>query len=260
MLLLALALTAAVPDLDAARKAYVDVDYARCRDKSQAALLQPGSQKDRVEAWRLVGLCAAAQNDTDAAREAFRMMLAIDGDARLPEGLSPRFTSSFREAKGSWVGITPLRLSVASEEVGDALRTVRVKIDDQAELVARIAWRGPSGALSTPVKKAPQVELELPNGVDVVVVAFDKAQGEVAQLSLPAHKADTTSPLDPIEDGAGDGADGAEEEGEGSALPFIIAGGVVGAVVVVGAAAGVAVAVFSPPQRVNLKTDVTFSE
>lgn len=255
MLALALALLSAVPDLEAAQKAYVDVDYAKCRDKAQSALLQPGVVKDRVDAWRLAGLCAAATGDTDDAREAFRMMLAIDKDAKLPEGLSPRFTSSFREAKGSWVGTTPLLLSIASEEVGKDNRTVRIKIDDEAELVSRIAWRSPAGALSPPVKKAAQVELELPNGVDVVVVALDKAQGEVAQLSLPARKTDTSSPLDekPKEEKV-------VEEDAGSAFPYIVAGGIVGGLVVVGAAAGVAVVVFSPPSKVNFKTDVLFAD
>lgn len=256
MLVLALALVAAVPDLEAAQKAYVDVDYARCRDKAQAALLQPATLKERVDAWRLSGLCAAATGDTDGAREAFRMMLAIDGNAKLPEGLSPRFTSSFREAKGSWVGTTPLALSIASEEVGKDARTVRVKIDDEAELVSKIAWKGPSGTLSAPVKKAPQVELELPNGVDVVVVALDKAQGEVATLTLPARKTDTSSPLD--EKPKADADKVVDEDGGGSL--GVVVGASVAAIVVVGAAAVVAGVLFSPPQKVNLKTDVVFAE
>ena len=253
-LLLPLALLAAVPDLEAAQKAYVDVDYAKCREKSQQALLQPGSMSDRVDAWRLLALCSAAVGETDDARDAFRMMIAIDKDAKLPEGLSPRFTSSYREAKGSWVGTTPLALSVVSEQTEKSSRAVRIKVEDDANLVAKIAWRGPSGSLSSPVKKADVIELELPISVDIVVVALDKTAGEVAELSLPARGADTSSPLDPkpIE------PEIAEEEG--SALPFIIAGGVLGAVVVVGAAAGVAAVLFSPPQSVNLRTDVVFAD
>ncbi len=254
MLLLVLAVATAVPDLEAAQKAYVDVDYARCRDRAQAALLQPGSVPDRVGAYRLVGLCSAAHGDTDDARDAFRLMLAIDKDARLPDGLSPRFTSSYREAKGSWVGTTPLMLSIASEVIGKDGRTVRIKVEDAAEIVTKVAWRGPSGAMSSPVKKAPQIELELPNGVDIVVVGLDKAQGEVALLDLPARKTDTASPLDPEEK-----PQPVVDEDQGSALPFIIAGSVAGAVVIA-AAAGAAVVLFSPPQTVDLTTDVVFAD
>ena len=246
-------LTAAVPDLDAAQKAYIDLDYARCREKSQQALLQAGTLKERVETWRLCALCSAAVGETDAAREAFRMMIAIDKDARLPEGLSPRFTSSYREAKGSWVGTTPLSLSVASEQLDRNSRTVRVKVEDDAALVAKLAWRGPSGALSSPVRKADIVEFELPTSVDIVIVALDKAAGEVGQLLLPAQRSDQSSRLDPKP-----AAPVLEEEG--SALPLIVAGGVLGAVVLVGAAAGVALALFSPPQSVNLRSEVIFAD
>ncbi len=254
MLMLVALVIAGVPDLEAAQKAYVDVDYARCREKSQQALLEPGALKERVDAWRLLGMCSAAIGEADDARDAFRMMIAIDRDAKLPEGLSPRFTSSYREAKGSWVGTTPLGLSIASEQTDKNSRTVRIKVDDDAGLAAKIAWRGPSGSLSSPVKKADVVELELPISVDIVVVALDKAAGEVALLSLPARGADTSSPLDPRP-----AAPPVVEEDLGS-LPFIIAGGVLGAVVVVGAVVGVAVVLLSPPQSVNLKTDVVFAD
>lgn len=245
---------AAVADLDAAQKAYVDVDYARCRDRAQAALLQPGTVKDRVNAQRLVGLCSAAQGEVDDAREAFRLMLALDPTAKLPDGLSPRFTSSYREAKGSWVGVTPLALVVDSEELGDNGRVVRVRVEDAAELVHKIAWRGPAGSLSTPVKKAAVLELEVPQTVDVDVVALDRALGEVFVLTLPARTATDESKLD----AALPPAAVAEDDG-GSALPFIIGGAIVGAVVVVGAAAGVAALVFAPAPTVSLKTDVAFN-
>jgi hypothetical protein len=246
---------AAVADLDAAQKAYVDVDYARCRDRAQAALLQPGTVKDRVNAQRLVGLCSAAQGEVDDAREAFRLMLALDPTAKLPDGLSPRFTSSYREAKGSWVGVTPLALVVDSEELGDNGRVVRVRVEDAADLVHKIAWRGPAGALSTPMKKAAVLELEVPQTVDVDVVALDKALGEVFVLTLPARKATGESKLDAA---LPPPAAVAEDDG-GGALPFIIGGAIVGAVVVVGAAAGVAALVFAPTPTVSLKTDVAFN-
>jgi hypothetical protein len=230
----------AAPDLEAAQKAYVDVDYAKCREKAQTALLQPGSLKDRVDAFKLLGLCSAAVGETDAAREAFRMMIAIDKDAKLPEGLSPRFTSSYREAKGSWVGTTPLALSIASEQTDKNSRTVRIKVADDAGLAARIAWRGPSGALSPPVKKSDLIELELPISVDIVVVALDKAAGEVALLPLPARGADKRSPIDEKP------KDPIPEDESSSMLPLVI-GGVAAGVVVVGAAAGFAVLLFSPP-------------
>ena len=71
-LLVALTVAAAPSaELSAAQKAYADVDYGRCLEKARAALGQPGSLPDRVSAWKLVGLCAAAEGETDVARAAF---------------------------------------------------------------------------------------------------------------------------------------------------------------------------------------------
>jgi hypothetical protein len=251
--LLPLLFAAATSDLAAAQKAYADVEYARCRDKARAALQVPATRAERVDAWRLAGLCAAAEGDTEDAREAFRAMLAIDKDARLPDGLSPRFTSSFREAKGSWVGVVPLALAVDREDVDRDGRTVRVRVEDAAELVARLAWRGPGGALSQPVKKAPLVELELPAAVDVTVIALDAQDGEVATLELPARKTDTSTAIDPT---PAPSTAVAEDDG----VPWLVVGGVAGAVLVVGAVGGVVAVLASQPPPVTLKTDVVFAE
>ncbi|HEY4219860.1 MAG TPA: hypothetical protein VGO62_00925, partial [Myxococcota bacterium] len=61
-----------------AQRAYADVDYAKCKDEAQHALAAPGDKPARVDAYKYLGLCDAALNDTDKAREAFKRMLAID--------------------------------------------------------------------------------------------------------------------------------------------------------------------------------------
>jgi len=255
MLVALLMVVAAVSDLDAAQKAYADVEYQRCRDRAQAALLVPGSVDERVRAYRLLGLCAAATNDTDTAREAFRLMLAIDPTARLQDGLSPRFTSSFREAKGSWVGTTPLALTLKEEAIKGSTRTVTVGLADDAELVAKIGWRAPGGTEGKAVKASSLVELELPAGPEIVVVAFDKAGGEVALLTLPAASAPATlNPLDPTTQ-----PPAAASNDDGAVWPFVV-GGVAGGLLVVGGATALVVVLLSPPSQVTLKTDVAFAD
>ena len=255
MLVALLVLMAAAADLDAAQKAYVDVDYQRCRDRAQAALLVPATITERVSAYRLLGLCAAATNDADDAREAFRMMLAIDPAARLPEGLSPRFTSSFREAKGSWVGTTPLALTLKDEAIKGSTRTVTIAVADDAELVTKIGWRAAGGTEGKAVKVASLVELELPAGPQVVVVALDKTGGEVATLTLPAATAPTAvNPLDPTTQ-----PPPAASSDDGAVWPFVV-GGVAGGLLVVGGATALVVVLLSPPSQVTLKTDVAFAD
>jgi hypothetical protein len=245
-------LAVAPNELVAAQKAYGDFEYARCRDKARAALLLPATRADRVESYRLLGLCSAAEGDTEAARDAFQLMLAIDKDARLPDGLSPRFTSSFREAKGSWVGVVPLALSLDGDEVDGDGRVVRVRVEDAADLVEKIAWRSEGGVLSRPVKRADVLDLSVPANAPVTIVALDARAGEVALLEVAAKRAVDEGPLDEPKTIASTTDD--------QPFPWLAVGGVVGGVVVVGVGVAVGAAVLSTPPQVTLVPSVAFAE
>lgn len=237
-------------ELTAAQKAYADVDYGRCLEKARAALGQPGSLADRVATWKLVGLCAAAEGETDVARDAFQMMLTLDRDARLPDGLSPRFTSSFREAKGALMETTPLALKLVKDDVRGARRVLRVRVDDTSDLVARVGFRPKGGGLEAPVKKSVELELDVPAAVDVEVVGLDRAGGEVVVLAVTGVGSGPAKDL--VE------APPAVVE-EGGPFPWLIVGGVAGAVVLVGTGAAVLAVALAPPQAVTLRTDIAFS-
>ncbi len=248
--LIVLALTTAAADgsLAQAQRAYTAVEYGKCKDEAQEALAEPGTRAERVDAWRLLALCQAALGDTDAAREAFKHMLAVDWSARLPDGLSPRFTSSFREAKGSFGGVAPLSLAVADERVDGGTRVVKLKISDELELVHKVGWRGAAGSEGTPVRAAPLLQLELPAEVDVTVFALDRAGGEVTTLELLAAKAEAPPPPPPDDEVAGGG------------FPWVGVAIGAGAVLLAAAAAGGAAYVLLQPQTVGLKSDVVFGE
>ncbi len=246
-LVLAATPVAAEGPLSLAQRAYAGVEYGKCRDEAQRALDEPGDQQARVDAWRLLGLCQAALGDTDMAREAFKRMLAVDWGAKLQDGLSPRFTSSFREAKGSFSGTPPLALRVVEEKVEGGTRAVKLKLTDELELVQKIAWRGAAGSSGGPVRAAPLLVLELPAEVDVTVTALDKAGGEVATLPIAAVKAVAPPPPPP---------DTVEQGG----FPWLGVAIGAGVLVVAGAAAGGAAFVLLQPQTVTLKSDVAFGE
>lgn len=237
----------AVAALSGAQRAYADVDYQKCREEAQRALTGPGDKAARVDAWRYLGLCSAALGDTEAAREAFKHMLAIDRDARLPDGLSPRFTSSYREAKGSFVTGSPLAFTVEREVVDGGIRAVRLKLTDELGLVQKIAWRGEGGSSGGPVRAAALLELELPAEADVTVVALDPQGGEVAVLLLPGKKkvAEAPPPPPPVEP-------------EDAGFPWLVVGSVAGGVIILGAVGAGVAAYFAPPQAVTVKTDVVF--
>lgn len=242
-----IAQTAQADPLADAQRAYAEVNYPRCRDDAERSLQGAGDRGARATAYRYLGLCQAALNDLDGAREAFRRMLAIDKDARLPEGLSPRFTSSYREARGSLVTAVPLALIVEQETIDGGTRSVRLKVVDELALVQQIGWRGAAGSTGGPVRTASLLELELPAEVDVTVFALDAAGGTIAELALPAHKSKPA--LAPSQTPT------TQED-----FPWLVVGATAVAVVALSAAGvGVALALL-PPAAVTLKTDVVFGD
>lgn len=237
---------AAAGALADAQRAYADVEYGKCRDDAQKALAGPAAKAERVDAWRYVGLCSAALGETNQAREAFKRMLAIDRDARLPDGLSPRFTSAFREAKGAHLS-PPLQLVVEDQTIDGGTRVVRLKVVDELGLVQKIGWRGAAGSSGGPFRAAARLELETPAEVDVTVTALDAQGGEVAILLLPGSR--------PAAQPISSAAPAVVEEG---GFPWLVVGGVAGGVLLLGAAGAAVAALLAPPQAVTVKTDVVF--
>jgi hypothetical protein len=244
IVLLAASGARAANELSAAERAYADVDYSKCRDKAQAALATPGTQAQRVQAHRLLGLCAAALSDVDVARDAFRAMLVIDHSARLPEGLSPRFTSSFREAKGSLVGRKPLLLETSGSDPLGARRLLHVQLTDELSLVHRLGWRAGDG-IETLVKPSASIDLDVPGDLSITLRAIDAAQGELAVLEVPPVTVASAVP-----------GPAAAVINEDNGPSWWLVGGVIAGVVLLGAGAGTAAAVLLPPQRVQLQVGV----
>jgi hypothetical protein len=241
----------AAGDLDAAKRAYTEVDYPRCRDKAVASLASAGTRDDRIDAHRLHGLCAAALGETEEAREAFVLMLAIDRAARLPEGLSPRFTSSFREARGSMLGKEPLALSIENSTVDEGRRIVRLRLTDDHNLVRTITTTTEAQTTPTAVKPSAVFEINVPTAVDVTIRAFDAGNGEVIRLLVPKETSEKISVIDESKPPP------VVEEDSSSGL-FVL-GGIAAGVLLVGAGAGVFAAFFLPPQSVALKSGIAFA-
>lgn len=253
-LLVVFAVTSSVDD---AKAAYAALDYQACEAAATSSLEQPGGRAQRVDAYRLLGLCTAALGDADRARDAFTRMLAIDRDAALPDGLSPRFTSAYREAKGALLDVPPTSLTVESDLKDGRVRVVRVAVVDPQDVVAKIAFRGEGGVLSAPVKKASRLELELPGEGPVELVGLDRGGGEVLVVVLPPLDAPPAAAPAPTADVAAADADADAAPG----FPWLAVGAGAAAVVVVGAAvAGGVVWALQPPSRVGFRSDVVFGD
>ena len=250
MLLLLVALAAS---LDDAKAAYAALDYAQCREGARASLAAPAPRADRVDAHRLLGLCSAALGDADTARAAFKAMLIVDREATLPDGLSPRFTSAFREAKGELLDAPPTTFSIESDGRSGRVRVVRVAVVDPEGVVARIAHRGEGGVLSPAVRKAARLELEVPGEGRVELIGLDAAGGEVVVVVL--------APLDaPAADAPPPVAAAPAPEDDGPPWLLVGAGAAAGVVLVAGAVTAGVVWALQPPSRAAFTTDVVFGE
>lgn len=244
------------PHVEGAAQAYADLDFEVCIEEAQASLEGAARRNDRINAYRLLGLCQAALGELESAREAFSNMLAIDPQATLPEGLSPRFTSAYAEAKGALIDNAPLALAVEEEREEGKARVLLVAVTDPMGLIDRVAWVDGDGETSPGLKAASKMEVPVPVDVAVGLVGLDENDGVLTELDLRA-KAEPVDPTPPPEV-----ATATEAEGNSNATLMVATG--VGAAAVVGAvvavSAVVAGAMFYTPGRVDLRGSATFAE
>jgi hypothetical protein len=169
----AFALPASADDLETARRQVEALDYRGARATLEQALLGGGNgPAELIELYRLRGEIAAALGDSAAAEEAFRRLLVLRPDARLPAGTAPKIEDRFRAAALSLPA--GARLRVRHElATGAAPRVTLVVESDPLDLVARlrVTWRVPGGpadareqagdTLAVPLPAAPRLELTL---------------------------------------------------------------------------------------------------
>lgn len=243
--------------LEEAKIAYGLLDYDSCVDAAGQSLRMEGTRSDRTEAYRYLGLCHAALGDTDVALENFIRLLAIEPEARLPDGLSPRFTSTFLEAKGFWLGREAMKFEIIEESQDGALRLIQIAIEDRKGLIQKIAWRAQNGDTGPLLKAAERMEVEVPGEIAYELVGYDEYGGELYTFVI---KEDEPPQPEPV----AQSGDEIEAEPESSILtsPFLWAGiGSVAAVGVIGAGIGVGVGIyFYEPSSVTLSSEVSIND
>lgn len=252
--------------VDEARAAYNKLDYSACAESAEQALATAGNLVMRIDSYKYLGLCSAALGETETARDAFIKMLAISPEEKLPDGLSPRFTSSYREAKGQWVDSKkPIEFTVTSDKTEEDVRTVEINIKDDAGLIVKVAQRRVGGDVSPPVRVAAKLAFEIPTNADVEIIGLDKTGGEVALLRIEKPK--TEKKFDP-NDGKGNGngetdpnkkrLDPNNPKPETDEVPWVWIGAGSGAAVLVLGTVGIVAAVLTPPSSVSLRSQIVF--
>ena len=249
------AAAATANSLKSAEEAYRSLDYDACIDNAEGALAERATLEERTNAFMYLGLCQAALSQSEEARDAFISMLAISPKKKLPPGLSPRFTSTYLEAKGEWLGKTPMTMNV--ELLEEKAQTLRVEIafEDVASLGAKIAYREIDGELSEPFRLAERMELNLPNETALELVVLDDRGGEVFVQNYGKANDKTTAEGSDTKLGEGASEVSKDEESESSSLWIWGATGAAAVVVVSGVVAGVLLF----PQSATLETSVSIA-
>lgn len=88
------------PALDRAREALDELEYRAAYDALDEALeAGTNTRAEMIEIYRLRGEVAASLGNTDDAVRAFESLLALDPDARLADGVSPKIGKPFATAR-----------------------------------------------------------------------------------------------------------------------------------------------------------------
>lgn len=100
------------PHLEQANRALGELRYSEAQTNlAQAIAWGRNSPRQLAEIYRLTGELEATLGDRAGAAEAFQRWIAIDPDAALPAGTSPKLTEPFATARAFFAGREPLRVA-----------------------------------------------------------------------------------------------------------------------------------------------------
>ncbi|HTL33316.1 MAG TPA: hypothetical protein VL326_09335 [Kofleriaceae bacterium] len=200
----------AEPTLESAKAALDGSDYPGARQQL-TAVLENGRHdaSELAEIYKLLGIAAAALNDTSAATDAFAHGLALDPKLELPKGTSPRITKPFTAAKGK----VKAKLEIKAETKSDPPAVVIATVNDPVEMIARyqVTVRV-DGTVRPQIEKpaAEEMEIAVPSGarIDVWVAALDKhgnriaavGSSEVPLVIVGKSRGDDVTPPPPVDD------------------------------------------------------------
>jgi hypothetical protein len=161
--------------------------YHEARGAAEAALaLGEGEPRDVAALYRVLGEVSAGLDDIAGATRWFTRLLAIEPDARLPAGSSPKLTGPFQAAR-----LASAKLDVAIAFASGAV-VVRAR-DDRAKLVraarVRVIHGGIQRAPIAAVIDTP-IAIDAGDGDAILADALDEHGNRLATVGLRVGVAD----------------------------------------------------------------------
>lgn len=147
--------------LAAAEKAYAEVDFEAAHELALSALKSGGHEPAETKRlYALLGISAAALENEDEARSAFRHLLAIDPTIRLDQNLSPKMRAPYLEARGALSSSGQIQpLDVRLERDG---KSWTITLRDPGDVAKSVALELVAEGLSGPYKRSLPAEPRTP--------------------------------------------------------------------------------------------------
>lgn len=154
--------------LSEAEAAYQAVDFPATHSAADRALKAGGATREQTaRLYVLLGISAAAQGNTEEAKQDYIAALAVNPTLKLDKDLSPKIRDPYLEAQGYW-SASAERLSLSAKPASDPEHLI-VSLADPASLVARVELRIEApGVLprdSFRLEPAPTTRFTLPAGL-----------------------------------------------------------------------------------------------
>ncbi|MFN0252890.1 MAG: hypothetical protein ACKV2T_38810 [Kofleriaceae bacterium] len=166
-------------DVARAAKAWSELEYERVVDAANAALASADlTDKDRVEALRLLGSALVILDRATEAEVAFARIFPVDPDYTLPANTSPRIRGVFDPARARWQVEEQQRLAT---QLGPQLAALGLRLE---------LPRSPRGGLPIAIG----VDLEDPSKVASAIILAHRRAGEsyYTLATVPAREGRST--------------------------------------------------------------------
>ncbi|HWM88993.1 MAG TPA: hypothetical protein VNO33_24245, partial [Kofleriaceae bacterium] len=183
---------AAAPDpaalVSQARQAMTQLNYERAIQLLERAEESGENRREQlITIYRWLAESRAAMGHAEAAESEFRRLLALDPDAALPRGSSPKYTDPLEAARDFMRQRQPLAVRCERREDGAVL----VVLSDPVDLVAAARPTRASGeelARAATRSGRGRIALALPAGAprELACTALDRHGNELARAPLAA--------------------------------------------------------------------------
>lgn len=248
-LLLAMPVHAAPTPLEAAERAFDDLEFAEAEKLYRDALEAPGTREERLRALKGHGLSLAFLGKTRAAQDRFESLLLLDPSATVNTALGPKIARPFEAAKKQVRSVRPALELSRDPESGAIVVKLEPPIDLAKTLRAVVTPPGEEPQIvKGPAQRPLRVDVAPHLPVQVFATALDDADGElflVGSQHAPREFEPTgTAPAvaaTPLPDEVLAEVPEVEDEEGGSRWPLWVGG----AAVVIGG--GVAAAILAQP-------------